>query len=78
MPNLSRGLNLKTVRRMLTGWQGDPVAATFSEDRKSFITIWDFVRAEQADAERLRLTFINDELEHWGPPSAVATLPFFS
>ena len=45
------------------------MVAKFSDDRRSYITIWDFIPPAGFGADPLRLTFINYELEHWGPPS---------
>jgi len=68
-PKLTRGLSLAAVRRLLIDWQGEPMVAKFSDDRRSYITIWDFIPPAGFHADPLRLTFINYELEHWGPPS---------
>jgi hypothetical protein len=75
-PNLSRGLSVGAVRRLLPGWHADPLVATFSDDRKSFLTVWDFTPPPESDADPIRLTFVNYELEVWGSP--VNTLPPFS
>jgi len=68
-PQLSRGLSLRAVRILLPHWQAEPLAARFSDDRSSYITIWDFIPPPDLDTPPLRLTFINDKLETWGPPS---------
>ena len=68
-PKLKRGLSLAAVRRLLADWRGDPMVAKFSDDRRSYVTIWDFVPPPDSDSDPLRLTFINYELEHWGRPS---------
>jgi hypothetical protein len=56
------------VRRLLPEWQAEPLVATFSDDRRSFVTIWDFIPPPGSDADPMRLTFINYELEIWGSP----------
>jgi hypothetical protein len=78
MPELSHGLNIRVVRQMLADWQAEPLAAMFSADGTAFIAMWDFIPPGEVGGERLRLTFINDELEHWGPPSEGRVPPFFT
>ena len=68
-PKLSKGMSLNSVRRALPDWQAEPLVATFSEDRRSYITIWDFIPPPESGHDRLRLTFINYELDHWGNPA---------
>lgn len=74
-PELSRGLTLRAARKLLPGWAAEPLVAKFSDDRRSFVTIWDFTPPPDLDTDVLRLTFINDQLEHWGRPSVGGTTP---
>ena len=75
-PKLTRGLTLAAVRRLLPNWQGEPIVAKFSDDKRSYITIWDFIPPPGLDTHPLRLTFINYELDHWGRPSRDGTTLF--
>ena len=60
------------MRLLLPGWQAEPIVATFSDDRKTFLTVWDFAPPAGSEAGPLRLTFINYELDVWGEPSGEA------
>jgi len=68
---LRYGLNLEQVRAVLKGWIDHPALATLSMDGTSISAVWDFTPPDGSEADRIRISLINDELVMWGKPADV-------